>query len=77
MYNTLTSLQPTIIRNKNLFSLMHINCRSVPNKLCHRPIESLLNRPTLNIDLLTIIETWLDEQLAKSIIIPGYKVEYY
>ena len=56
---------------------MHINCRSVPNKLCHRPIESLLNRPTLNIDLLTIIETWLDEQLAKLIIIPGYKVEYY
>lgn len=50
------------------FSIMHLNCRSIGNKL--NEIQLLLN--DLPTDILTVTETWLTELTKDTISIPGY-----
>lgn len=52
----------------NPFNLMHINCRSLYNKI--NEIKLLTNMFKLNV--LAMTETWLEEEIANLILIPEY-----
>src|SRR6218665_1884591 len=67
-YVTCEDLKPHVLRNNNLLSLLHINCRSISFKLGE--VERLLI--CLNIDVLAVTETWLNNDTALSVNIPGY-----
>ena len=73
-YYTPTSLNQKLNLDQKSFtprdpvSLMHINCRSIINKIPNLMI--LLD--SLKIDILAVTETWLDEFSAEQIHIPGY-----
>ena len=67
-YATCGDLKPHALRNNNPLSLLHINCRSISSKLGE--VERLLT--CLNIDVLAVTETWLKNDTALSINIPGY-----
>jgi len=53
---------------KQNFSLLHINCRSVLSKISE--IKELAEK--LQISILALSETWLDNDSADTVIIPGY-----
>ena len=53
----------------HLFTVMHINCRSITSKLPE--IQILLSQ--LPVKVLAVTETWLDQSNEGSIFIPGYR----
>ena len=67
-YATCEDLKPHVLRNNNLLSLLHINCRSISSKLGE--VEPLLT--CLSIDVLAVTETLLNNDTALPVNIPGY-----
>lgn len=70
-YRTPASLEVLHSRNDHLFTLMHINCCSIGTK--PSSIESLLAQ--LSVDILAVIETFLDENNETATHILGYNFE--
>lgn len=65
-YSTLTDLNSKPVTS--YFTFMHINCRSISNKISD--IQLLLTQ--LNVDVLAVTETWLDYKSVDTIKIPEY-----
>ena len=60
-------------KNRNTLTAMQLNARGVLNK--HDPLKTVLNdiKKDNRVDIVLLVETWLNKTTAKRFMIPGYK----
>ena len=73
MYMTPEEFLNQDLTKSNAFSLLHINCRSLPKH--YDDITSVLSTLEHSFGLVAFSETWLDTKVRKEFYIEGYNVE--
>jgi len=71
-YATSSNLKSKFLSKPGSLSLMHVNCRSIVNKL--PDLKSLLD--LLPVDILAVTETWLSNDTSDQVKLPGYDFKF-